>query len=74
MTLRRWDIVFVRTDDKDSTGHPGIVLSEQSMLDDPRQLRLNVLMGTKKQPVTSKPVFGFGWIETQIYHLLIFCL
>lgn len=30
--------------------HPGLVLSEQSMLNDPKQLRLNVLMGTKKQP------------------------
>jgi hypothetical protein len=48
--LRRWDVVFVRVEGSESEGHPGVVLSEQSMLDDPRQLRINVLMGTKKQP------------------------
>jgi hypothetical protein len=53
VSLHRWDIVFVRTDEKDPVGHPGVVLSEQSMLDDPKQLRLNVLMGTKKQAAQS---------------------
>ena len=50
MILRRWDIVFVRIDEKDAVGHPAVVLSDQSMLDDAKQLRVNVLMGTKKQP------------------------
>lgn len=34
MKLRRWDIVFVRTDENDTTGHPGIVLSHEDMLAD----------------------------------------
>ncbi|MDO8586391.1 MAG: hypothetical protein Q7T82_05065 [Armatimonadota bacterium] len=53
MRLRRWDIVFVRTDEKDTTGHPGIVLSHEDMLNDPRHQRFNVLMGSKKSPAGS---------------------
>lgn len=50
MKFRRWDIVFVRAPDKDAAGHPGVVLSHEDLIDDPRQLRLNVLVGTKKPP------------------------
>ena len=50
MNLRRWDIVFVRADDRDSTGHPGVVLSAEDLLQDPKALRINVLMGSKKSP------------------------
>ena len=50
MRLRRWDIVFVRADEKDATGHPGIVLSHEDMLDDPKHQRFNVLIGSKKSP------------------------
>jgi hypothetical protein len=50
VNLRRWDIIFVRADDKDSTGHPGVVLSAPDMLDDPKHHRINVVMGSKKSP------------------------
>ena len=56
MNLRRWDIVFVPADEKDRAGHPAVVLSPPDILDDPRQARVNVLVGTKKQPAeTAKP-------------------
>jgi len=51
--LRRWDIVFVRADEKDTTGHPGVVLSHEDMLDDPKHQRFNVVMGSKKPPAAS---------------------
>lgn len=50
MNLRRWDIVFVRADERDPVGHPGVILSGENTLQDPKQLRLNVLLGTKKPP------------------------
>ena len=50
MKLRRWDIVFVPVDDKDTTGHPAVVLSHEARLDDGRMERINVLVGSKKQP------------------------
>ena len=50
MILRRWDIVFVRADEKDAVGHPGVVLSPEDTLEDPRQHRINVLIGSKKSP------------------------
>ena len=50
MKLRRWDIVKIPAADNDSAGHPGVVLSPEDMLDDEKQLRFNVLVGTKKQP------------------------
>lgn len=50
MILRRWDIVFVRVDEKDPTGHPGVVLSAEDLLEDPKAQRINVLMGSKKAP------------------------
>ena len=53
MRLRRWDIVFVRADEKDATGHPGVVLSHEDMLDDPRHHRFNVVMGSKKSPAAA---------------------
>ena len=49
MNLDRWDIVFVRADEKDSVGHPAVVLSSADILNDPKQSRINVLVGTKKQ-------------------------
>lgn len=50
MNLSRWDVVFVPADDKDTVGHPAVVLSPPDILADPRQNRINVLVGTKKQP------------------------
>jgi hypothetical protein len=34
VNLHRWDIVFVRADEKDVTGHPGVVLSGENTLAD----------------------------------------
>jgi mRNA-degrading endonuclease toxin of MazEF toxin-antitoxin module len=48
--LQRWDIVFLKADENDTTGHPAVVLSPPDILEDPRQLRFNVLVGTKKPP------------------------
>lgn len=50
MSLHRWDIVFVPAHEKDAVGHPAVVLSPPDILEDARQGRINVLVGTKKQP------------------------
>jgi hypothetical protein len=46
----RWDIVFLKTDENDATGHPAVILSNPDILQDPRHLRINVVTGTKKPP------------------------
>jgi len=48
--MNRWDVVFLRTEEKERDGHPAVVLSPSDILDDPRQQRFNVILGTKKQP------------------------
>ena len=53
MRLRRWDIVLVRVDERDSTGHPAVILSGENTLDDGKQNRFNVVLGTKKPPAAS---------------------
>ncbi len=53
MKLRRWDVVFIRVEGSEAEAHPGVVLSEQSILDDPKQIRINVLIGTNKLPAQS---------------------
>lgn len=53
MNLDRWDIVFVRADEKDAVGHPAAILSAAEIMNDPKQQRFNVLVGTKKQPAQS---------------------
>ena len=50
MNLHRWDIVFLRTEDRDRDGHPAVILSSDDVMDDDRQQRFNVVVGTKKQP------------------------
>ncbi len=50
MNCRRWDIVFLRTEERDAAGHPAVVLSSDDVMADDRQLRFNVITGTKKQP------------------------
>jgi len=50
MTFRRWDIVFLRLDEKDTAGHPAVILSGDDVLADDKQQRFNVVMGSKKQP------------------------
>lgn len=49
MNLRRWDVVFVPADEKDTVGHPAVVLSHEARLTNPKLERINVLVGTKKQ-------------------------
>jgi hypothetical protein len=48
--MNRWDVVFLRTDEKERDGHPAVVLSPSDILDDQKQQRFNVVLGTKKQP------------------------
>ena len=50
MSLNPWDIVFVRADDRDETGHPAVVLSCLDLLRDDRQPRLNVVTCSKRPP------------------------
>lgn len=50
MTFHRWDIVFLRTDDKDRDGHPAVILSADDIMADAKQQRFNVVVGSKKQP------------------------
>ena len=50
MNSRRWDIVFLRTDEKDRDGHPAVILSSDDVMADHKQQRFNVVVGTKKQP------------------------
>ena len=53
MKIRRWDVVFVRADEKDPVGHPAVVLSGENTLDDSRQQRFNIVVGTKKPPAAA---------------------
>ena len=53
MNLNRWDVIFVPADEKDTVGHPAVVLSPPDILADQKQTRINVLVGTKKQPAES---------------------
>jgi hypothetical protein len=48
--MNRWDVVFVRTEEKERDGHPAVVLSSPDILDDSGQQRFNIVLGTKKQP------------------------
>jgi hypothetical protein len=50
MNHRRWDIVFLRMDEKDPVGHPAVILSSDDTMADDKQQRFNVVTGTKKQP------------------------
>ena len=53
MNYHRWDILFLRADEKDEVGHPAVVLSSDDVMADGRQQRFNVLTGSKKQPAES---------------------
>ncbi len=37
MNYRRWDIVFLRTDEKDRDGHPAVILSSPDVMSDEKQ-------------------------------------
>ena len=47
--MNRWDVVFLRTEEKERDGHPAVVLSPPDILDNPKQQRFNVVLGTKRQ-------------------------
>ncbi len=48
---RQWDVVKVRINpDRDTDAHPAVVISADEICSDERQLRLNVLFGSKKVP------------------------
>ena len=53
MNSRRWDIVFLRADEKDKVGHPAVILSADDVMADAKQQRFNVVTGSKKQPAES---------------------
>jgi hypothetical protein len=55
-SLERWDIVFLREDERDATGHPAVVLSNPDILKDGKHFRINVVMGSKKSPAISPRV------------------
>ena len=51
----QWDIVAVRINpERDVESHPAVVVSADEICADDRQLRLNVLFGTKKSPAAVK--------------------
>lgn len=50
MNLRPWDIVFVRVDERDPTGHPAVILSCHDLLDEKKILRINLVTGSKRPP------------------------
>jgi len=47
--MHRWDVVFIRADESDVVGHPAVLLSSEDILADPKQHRINAVVGTKKQ-------------------------
>jgi hypothetical protein len=53
MKLARWQIIFARESESDRVGHPAVILSGADILNDPRQLRFNVLVGTKRPPAAN---------------------
>jgi mRNA-degrading endonuclease toxin of MazEF toxin-antitoxin module len=53
MNLTRWQIIFARENESDRVGHPAVILSGPDILSDDRQLRFNVLMGTKRPPAAA---------------------
>lgn len=56
---RQWDVVKVRIDpERDLDAHPAVIVSGDETCADPRQLRVNVLFGTKKVPAVGKRAYG----------------
>jgi hypothetical protein len=53
VNYHRWDVLFLRADDKDEVGHPAVVLSSDDVMTDAKQQRFNVLTGSKKHPTES---------------------
>jgi len=58
-TIRQWDILKVRINpERDRDAHPAVVISADEICSDMRQLRLNVLFGSKKPPAASRRPYG----------------
>lgn len=56
---RQWDVVKVKINpDRDIDAHPAVVVSADEICSDSRQLRLNVLFGSKKPPAADKRRYG----------------
>ena len=54
-SMHQWDIVAVRINpDGDIDSHPAVVISADETCGDQRQLRVNVLFGSKKSPASAK--------------------
>ena len=52
--MRQWDIVNVRINpDRDIDRHPAVLISSDETCADERQLRVNVLFGSKKSPASA---------------------
>jgi mRNA-degrading endonuclease toxin of MazEF toxin-antitoxin module len=59
LQFRQWDIVRVKINpDRDLDTHPAVVISPDEVCTDQRQLRVNVLFGTKKPPAATKRPYG----------------
>ncbi len=57
--LRQWDVVKIRINpERDRDTHPAVVISSDEICADDRQLRLNVLFGSKKPPGIDKRAYG----------------
>ena len=55
LLVRQWDVVKVRINpDRDIDSHPAVVISADETCADHRQLRINVLFGSKKSPASAK--------------------
>jgi len=55
IAVGQWDVVKVRINpDRDIDSHPAVVVSADEICADQRQLRVNVLFGTKKLPASAK--------------------
>jgi hypothetical protein len=50
VNCHRWDILFLRADEKDEVGHPAVVLSSDDVMTDVKQQRFNAVVGSKKPP------------------------
>jgi hypothetical protein len=58
-SLRQWDLVKVRINpDRGRDAHPAVVISSDEICADVRQLRLNVLFGSKKPPAAGRKRYG----------------
>ena len=59
LSVRQWDVVKVRINpERDRDTHPAVIISGGEICSDGRQLRLNVLFGSKKLPAVGRRLHG----------------